>query len=527
METTDTKSSAGLERTVKVLRRRGWVVVLCVVLTTVAAFGLSKLQTKEYTATASLVFNDQSVAQQASGIQGATQNDPQGQRATNLMLVQLANVVAQQAAATMNHSLTAGQIKSAVSASQQGQSNVVSVSATWPNPVTAARIANAFTDAFIQQQRRSDQATVQDAITLVLQQYKGLTRAGRATTQGQSLLDRIESLRVLKAMQNNTQLVQAATVPSSPSSPKVLRNLILGAVLGLLLGLFVAFQLERFDQRLREPRDVERALDVPALGLIPHATTGLISGGRPDPGIELEPFRMLRAHLRYFNVDRQLRILMVTSGDPAEGKTTIARSLSVAAAGMGSKVLLIEADLRRPVLTAALGLAPGVGLTGALVAPDRLEEAIQHVQVEDRTNGGAVGRALDVLPAGAVPPNPAELLESHAMQDVLSWARENYELVIIDTAPLSVVPDAIPLMERVDGVIVVSRLGRSTRDGSEDLRRRLDNLGAPVLGVVVNDVPTRGAGYYRYGYATSHQTEVRAMNPESNSPDEVFARESR
>jgi receptor protein-tyrosine kinase len=499
MEPTQSQASLGLEYARKVVRRRGWVIVLCVVLTTGVAFGFSKTQTTEYTATASLLFNNASVAQQASGVQVSTQFDAQGQRDTNLTLVQLANVVAQRTANALNAGITAQQVKNAVTASAQGQSDIVSISADWTNPAMAARIANTFTNEFIQQQREDDQATIQNGIALVRHQYTALTKEQKQTPQGQSLLDHLESLRILKAMQNSTQLAQAATAPTSPSSPKVLRNTIVGAILGLLLGFGIAFLMERVDRKLREPADAEKALDLPMLGLIPHRSdgTGLMAG------IGLEPFRMLRAHLRYFNVDRELRTLLVTSAQPAEGKTTVAQGLAAAAASMGTKTLLIEADLRRPSLARLLRLEPHVGLGEALVGAAPREMAIQQVDVESRLNGDLSRRALDVLPAGAIPPNPTELLESHAMEDLLAWSRVHYELVLVDTAPLSVVADAIPLIKRVDGVIAVTRLGVSTRDAAERLRERFVNLGAPVLGVVVNDVRTRGASYgygYEYGY---------------------------
>jgi receptor protein-tyrosine kinase len=209
---------------------------------------------------------------------------------------------------------------------------------------------------------------------------------------------------------------------------------------------------------------------------------------------------MLRAHLRYFNVDRELRVLLVTSAKPAEGKTTVARNLASTAAGLGTRTLLVEADLRKPVLAQKFGLAPNIGLAGALVGVGSIDDAIQHIDIEERANGKGSARRLDLLQSGAVPPNPTELLESHAMENVLTWAREHYELVVVDTPPMLVVSDTIPLMNQVDGVIIVSRLGISTRDSVDQLREQLSNLRAPVLGVVINDVRTRGDFYYGYSY---------------------------
>jgi capsular exopolysaccharide synthesis family protein len=514
MENSQGHASLGFEHALKVIRRRGWIIVLCIVLAGAAAFAISHAQTKEYTATAALLFKNQTVAEQASGVQATVQTDPQGQRDTNLTLVQLGDLVAQRTASALRLGLTSGEIKSAVTASPQGQSNIVLVAATWTNPVVAAKIANAYTKAFVQQQRQSDQATIQSGIALVRQQYTSLSPADQRSAQGQTLLDRMESLRVLKALQGDTQVVQSASVPSAPSSPKVFRNTLLGAVLGLFLGLGVAYLLDRLDRRLREPEDIETALGLPMLGMIPRGAAASTSGA--GDGMGLEPFRMLRAHLRYFNVDRELRTLLVTSALPSEGKTTVSSNLAAAAASTGTKTLLVETDLRRPVLTQTLGLTPSIGLAGALVGAGSLEEAIRSAgHGDDHRNGNLGGVPLDVLPAGAIPPNPAELLESHAMEVLLAQAKEHYELVILDTAPLSVVADAIPLMTRVDGVIIVARVGLSTRDAAERLRARLENLEAPVLGVVANDVRSR-LGEYGYGYMYTYGDETSGTaEPES------------
>jgi capsular exopolysaccharide synthesis family protein len=488
----------GLEHSLKVLRRRWWIILLCAIVTGGAAFAISHSQTKKYTARASLLFNNTSVAQQASGIQAVSQTDPQGQRNTNLTLVQLGSAVANRTARLLGGGITPGEVKGAVSASLVGQSNVVAVSATWPNPRIAASIANTYAQAFIDEQAAQNARSVQSAIQLVKQQYAGLTKAQRLDPQGQSLVDHLESLKILKAMQNSTQIVQSAGIPGAPSSPRTSRNTVLGVILGLILGIGLAFLLERLDRGLREPREVEEAFGLPTLGVIPRSQ---VAEGRSAPlEADLEPFRMLRAHLRYFNVDRELKVLLVTSAKPAEGKTTVARNLATTAAGLGTRTLLLEADLRKPALAQRLGLEPGVGLAGALVGVGSLQDAIQHVDVAARANGDGTARRLDVLPTGSVPPNPTELLESHAIENVLAWAREHYELVIVDTPPLLVVSDTIPLMKLVDGVIVVSRLGISTRDSVDQFREQLVNLRAPVLGIVVNDVRARGDFYYGYSY---------------------------
>jgi capsular exopolysaccharide synthesis family protein len=305
----------------------------------------------------------------------------------------------------------------------------------------------------------------------------------------------------------NVQVAQAATIPASPSSPKIAKNTVLGAVLGLLLGIGMAFLLERLDRRVREPKDLERIYSLPLLGVVPESSALSRSAKRTGDGKavlppgESEAFHLIRAHLRYFNVDRELCTLMVVSAAPGDGKTTVARHLAGAAARMGSRVLLIESDLRRPTVAQQLDIAPGPGLSDVLIGAIAMSEAVQSVDLAEPVDATARRRVLHVLVAGAtLPPNPAELIESHAMEAVLQQAKSTYDLVVIDTPPLTAVSDAFPLLRKVDGVIIVGRVGRNRRDIAERLHETLTGAGAPLLGVVANGVKASGPGSYAYAY---------------------------
>jgi receptor protein-tyrosine kinase len=211
---------------------------------------------------------------------------------------------------------------------------------------------------------------------------------------------------------------------------------------------------------------------------------------------------MLRANLRYFNVDREIRSVLITSSTPGEGKSTVAMYLALAAASSGARVLLVEADLRRPTLNGRLGIATSQGLSEVLAGARDLRSAIDHIELESEV----AAHTLDVLTAGPIPPNPSDLVESDKMHQIINAAEKAYDLVIIDTPPTSVVSDAIPLVRLVSGVLVVTRLGKTTKDAAHHLRQQLENLDGNVLGVVVNSA-SRRAGYgpqlgyeYTYGY---------------------------
>jgi len=451
------QASLSLEQALGLLRRRAPWILFCFVLALAAAYGFSTHQTKKYTATSSLVFSTNQLSQEVAGLQaigsGAT---PQALQNTNVKLVQLGDMAAR-TAALLGQGLSKEKVDAALSVSAAGESNIVDVSATATSPVLAANIANTYTEEFVKEQQNNNHAYYASALALVNKQLAALTPAQRAGTAGLALEDRAQSLGTLAELRNGSvQVAQSATVPTSPSSPKVARNTALGGIVGLLLGLVVAFLLERFDRRIREPKDLETIYGLPLLGVVPESaalsrsTRGKKNVREALPASEAEAFHLIRAHLRYFNVDRELRTLLVASAAPGDGKTTVARHLASAAARMGSRVLLVEADLRRPTVAQQLDIRSGPGISDVLIGAVVLSEATQTVDLDSpsangggaRTNG-AGGRTLDVLVAGAaLPPNPGELIESHAMESLLEQVKSTYDLVVIDTPPLTAVSDA-------------------------------------------------------------------------------------
>jgi receptor protein-tyrosine kinase len=520
---TDTEqTNFSFEQILGVLRRRAPVILLCVVLVAGTAFAFSKRQTKKYSATASLVFGNDQLSQQVAGLPVASTNNQQAQQSTNLRLVQLGDMAAK-TARSLGRGLTKAKVSEALSVSAEGESNIVDVSATAASPELAAAIANTYSNAFVQEQQNSNHQYYASALALVNKQLTTLSPVQRAGTAGLALQDRAQSLGVLAELRSgNVQVTQAAAVPTSPSSPKVSRNTILGAVLGLLLGLGFAFLLERLDRRIREPKDLEGIYGLPLLGVVPEipALARSARNGKAasalSPG-EGETFDLIRAHLRYCNVDRELRALLIASAGPGDGKTTVARHLAGAAVMMGSRALLLEVDLRRPTLAMQLDLRSGPGLSDVLIGAISMDEATQSIDVDLQAGNRSRGRTLDVLVAGTIPPpNPAELIESRAMESVLQATKSIYDLVVIDTPPLTAVSDAFPLLRKVDGVVIVGRIGRNRRDVAERLHETLSGVGAPLLGVIANGVKLGGLGAYGYDYAYTQEERPAAATGASN-----------
>jgi capsular exopolysaccharide synthesis family protein len=516
------QTNLGLEQLLGIFRRRVVWILACVLLVSAAAYGFSQHQTKKYTATASLVFNNNQQAQQVAGLAIANSNNQIAQQNTNLKLVQLGDM-AEKTATQLGQGLTKEGVSKDLSVSAQGESNVVDVSATATSPTLAADIANAYTKQFVSEQQNSNHAYYASALRLVEKQLKALTPKQKLSPSGIALAGRAQSLGVLAELHNgNVETAQAATIPTSPSSPKVTRNTVLGAVLGLLLGLGIAFLLERLDRRIREPGDLEKLYGLPLLGVVPESSAlSRLGGGKGAPGAPLpsgesEAFHLIRAHMRYFNVDRELRTLMVASAAPGDGKTTIARHLAAASARVGTRVLLLEADLRRPTIARQLGIVAGRGLSDVLIGSIPLTGAIHTIELVAPTTDRPDGHSFDVLVAGASPPpNPGELIESKAMESLLAQAKAMYDLVVIDTPPLTAVSDAFPLLKKVDGVVIVGRVGRNRRDVAERLHETLTGAGAPLLGVIANGFKSGRRGGYGYGYGYDYSPAKSASPPDT------------
>lgn len=522
-----------LRQIIGVYRRRIPLIVLCVVVVAGVAYAFSKHQTKKYTATASLVFSSSPLTQEVAGLPASSSGvSVLAQQATDLELVKFGDMAAQ-TARRLGHGLTEQKVSESVSVSGQGESGLVNVSVTAGSPALAAAIANAYTNRFVQEQTSANHQYLQSALALVRKQLARLSPQQRVGADGLALQDRAQTLGLLSELREGTVKVAAeAPIPTSPSSPKTSRNTAIGGILGLFIGLALAFLLEPLDRRIRTPGDLETIFGLPLLGTVPESKALLRSGRRAGgsgtalPIAEAEAFSLIRAHLRFFNVGRDLHTIVIASAAAGDGKTTIARRLAEAAARLGSKVLLLELDLRDPRLAEELDIRSGPGVVDVLTGTSPMDKAVQSVDLQTSLGAAATGRTLDVLTAGAMlPPNPGELLESHAMEAVIEQARSVYDLVVIDTPPLTAVSDAFPLLTKVDGVIVVGWVEHSRRDVAEQLHQILANSGAPLIGVIANG--SKSGDPSPYGrYDKSSPPVAAALAAASPREEGVAPRES-
>jgi capsular exopolysaccharide synthesis family protein len=507
-----------------IVRRRGPLVVLCVVVVAGAAFWFSKQETKKYTASASLVFNNNPLGQQIAGLpaSGLSSSDLLAQEANNVALVK-GGAMAARTASLLGHGLTEERIADSLSVAEQGESDIVVVSATATTPALAAKIANTYAGEFVKQQQSTTSQYFKSTLALVRKQLAALSPQQRTGPDGLGLQERAQTLSLLSELkEGNVEIAGEALPPVSPSSPKTEKDTALGVLLGMLIGLGLVFVLERLDRRIKRPEDLEAIYRLPLLGAIPtSAALSWPAHGKDGkrtvlPPADAEAFRLVRAHLRFFNIDRDLRTVLIASAAPGEGKTTVARHLAEAASQLGSRVLLLEVDLRHPTLAEQLDIQPGPGLTDVLTGAIRMDEATQPVELEAPAEERA-GRSLELLAAGSVmPPNPAELLDSQAMAAVLEQAKSSYDLVVIDTPPLTAVSDAFPLLAKVDGIVIVGWVGHSRRDDAERLHRVLASCGSPLLGIIANGTKSGGRDAYTYAKDDKSSPVVASANGASS-----------
>lgn len=488
-------------------RRHVVLILLSVVVAGAVALIFSLLQTPQYSAAASLLFRDQDFDDRFFGSGSFRTVDPAREAATNIRLVSL-GVVADRTASALDNGLTADEVFDRVEIAEEGQSDVVSIVATDPDPEDAAGLANAFAETYVDFRRQADRDQIRDAQRLIEADYERLSPSERDGTTGSDLQKQLSDLRTLEALQTgNAEVVEPADTPTNPSSPNTVRNIGVALVLGAFIGIGAALLRERLDNRLHSERELETVFGLPVLASVPKdprlATARFDAGGDSAFPI-LESFRMLRARLRYFNLDRKIESLVVSSALPSEGKSTVALNLAISSAHAGLRTVLVEGDFHEPVLAVERGLSPLPGLSEFLTDQASLDTVVQTVSFSAGERNFDEG-TLDFITAGAMPPNPAQMLESQEMRRLIGTLEETYELVIIDSPPISVVSDAIPLLGSVSGLIIICRLDVATQADAVHLRDTLTRLDAPTLGMVVN--MSKGFHPYGYGYTYGSQAE--------------------
>jgi len=323
------------------------------------------------------------------------------------------------------------------------------------------------------------------------------------------LLKKHDEARIAQASTiSNIKIVDPAITPDKPVKPQKKKNVVLGLLVGLMLGIGLAFFHDYMDDTIKDGEEAKRILGWPLLGMIPHISTEADEGMRSDANLvshqkpksaAAESFRALRTSLHYSTARKQRKVILITSCFPGEGKTTVSANLAEIFSQTGARVLLIGCDLRRPTLHQIFGFERTPGLTELLAGDCQLSEAVHQTGIH----------AMDFINAGTVPPNPAELLGSEEMAALLTGLREDYDFIILDAPPTLAVSDTPILAACCDAVVVLVEAGRVSAKVAGRLREVLNSVGVPIAGIVINDKSGKGEhyGYYGYNYGNYYDEE--------------------
>ncbi|MEQ1542626.1 MAG: polysaccharide biosynthesis tyrosine autokinase [Novosphingobium sp.] len=329
-------------------------------------------------------------------------------------------------------------------------------------------------------------------------QYGLLSREAETNRQlYDGLLERYKTLNAVAGVSlSNVNVIDKAEPPGGPSSPNLFKNLLMGLILGVGLAALTVFAKDQFDDSIRVPEDVEAKLGLPLLGVIPRTHAGEPREALADPKSPMsEAYNSLRGSLLYSTTEGLPRVMLVTSAQPAEGKTTSSQAIAAGFARMGKRVLLIDADLRRPSLHRRMGLDNERGLSTLLTSHEPLVKAVVPSGQDN----------LTFLLAGPVPPSPTELLSTARIEEILEESASHFDIVIVDSPPILGLADSPLMAALVDGVIFVVEADRSRRGSLKTSLRRLRAMRPVLLGAVLTKFDPLKAGnryseYYGYEY---------------------------
>lgn len=514
-------------RSLAIFRRWLWLLVASALLAGGAAFLVSNALTKMYEAKVVLIVGQslQSVSPDYNQLL-ASQRLSQTYAdlaTTGSLLAQVIDIE--------GLDLSVTKLREQVKANAPRDSTLVDITVTNPDPARVAAIANTFAaqliaaspavagrNSAVQQFVDRDLGSVQTQIEATQTEVERLVglqvRTQAEEDQLQSLQGRLVTLRSTYATllqysstsgSNLLTVVDPATAPSSPSSPRVLLNTALAVLVGLLLAIGAAYLIEYLDDTLKSPGHVEAATGLPTLGAVM-----LMKGDKKRPLMyrlvailyprsqAAEAYRTLRTNIEFASLDTPARTILITSAIPGEGKTTTASNLAAVFAQAGHATILVDVDMRKPGLHKLFDIPNTLGLTQLLRSDETsVRDVAQKTEQEN----------LTVITTGPLPPNPAELIRSARMRTVISRLGEAADFVIFDSPPLQAVTDAAILSSEVDGTVLVVDSGRTRSGAAANGRDALARVGANVLGVVLNRLSKATADdYYYYNYYGSYST---------------------
>ena len=524
--------SAGIDvrQYLAVLRRHFLVIILLAVALGVAGYAYASSQTPMYEASAVLLYEPQLDVSDptGSGYGNSLNQELQLQSAVTIIggpeMAKRVRAGLPKSAEATSYSVSAT-VTASDATSGSGIGNTVTVSVTSSDPEVAAAVANLYAEEYVAYRVEKDRARIaaaQQVITQKLDEFQ--TEVQRDSNDFYILSERLRDLEILSATATgNFEVVIPATVPSTPYAPQPTRSAVMAAALGFILGIGYALLREKLDTRLRSYREVGEVMGLPVVGRIPVIPQASMEKGplvvvTEAEGRAAESLRALRGNIEFVSLGAENRILMVVSAQKGEGKSLVVANLATSLALSGKKVVLVDADLRRPRVHSLFNVRNTRGVSSVVAGMTKLEDSMQTVSPLGTVNvrlGGNGDRpkpgtdnygdksVLWLLASGPIPPNPGEMVASERFSAIIaSLAAMSFDYILIDSPAFMSVGDTTALAKSVDGIILVVNMNKTRRPILEEARDFLDLLPAPRLGVITT--ADRGVGDDRYHYYASH-----------------------
>jgi capsular exopolysaccharide synthesis family protein len=499
-----------------------WLVILCAMAAGGVAYVVSKNSAPIYQASAKLLVNQASSASQLSpGYTDILSSQQLARTYANLLADgPVVEGMAQRLGLPTDQSSIA-RLQGEITVTPIRDTQLLEIKVEGVDPTLIALIANTLPEVFIARNQQmqlgrvsglktsleKELTSVQDDIARAqsglssnpdeAQRQRLETSLAQYRTTLSSLANNYNQIRIAEAQAtNNVVIAKPAAVPLGPVRPRTMANVLLAMIVGGILAIGAAFLVEYLDDTVKSPDDVTRVTGLSTLGAIARlkdvgSQRQLISWSQTKAP-ETEAYRTLRTNIQFSSVDKPIRILLVSSSGPSEGKSTTAANLAVVMAQTGQKVILVDADLRRPVIHKVFGVPNNVGITTTLLAGQDVDLAT-YLQPTEMEN-------LRVLTSGPIPPNPSELLGSHRMAHLIEQLSQLADLVIFDAPPVLAVTDASVLGRQVDGVLLVVDAGGTREQALAQTVDELRKTGVNILGIALNRLDSRSRGYYHYYY---------------------------
>ena len=533
-----------LQRYLDVLRRRKWIVAVGVLITPAATLVFSLAQSHSYRASAEVLLSHQDLAAALTNTTDPTLNQlPDRYAQTQAELAGEPSVAERVLSASQRafrdarvKPWTVLQFQGASDATPMQNADLLELKVTAQNPELARELARSYAHQFAAYRRQLDVAGFRSAMNQLDTRLAALAAAHQTNSQLYTALRaKKEQIGTLEALQTTSQVVRDPD-QATQVQPRPVRNAAVGFVLGSLLAIALVMIVEALDTRVRSGEEVGPRLGLSLLGRVPKPSRKLrddqlVTLAAPN-SFDADAFRLLRANFELANEAIQARTIMVTSAVAGEGKSTTAANLAVALAWTGKRVVLVDLDLRRPILHRFFGLDKRKGLTSVALGDCMLEEALMLVPINKSYHGKAPSRAnykehvfanwqehaprpvatassngqgedvraLEVLPIGPLPPDPGNFIGTLALDRVLARLYERADFVIVDAPPMLAGSDGLILGGKVDACVVVAKLDAASRPVLTELRRLLETAPAVKLGYIMTGTPRTEAYGYGYGY---------------------------